>query len=147
MDAIKEAGYSGIIFDVENVDGTFDSINPLFDQAFRAAKRADLTVIVTVSHSAPYKTKSLLDGKKFVKSFAKSSNIDALSPQLYSTGTENQPDFDETFNCKDKGCTWDLYKTSKPRFIPSIVDSSHYDKVKEFFSNKGIKCSGFLQWK
>ena len=42
-------------------------------------------------------------------SWCDSDILDIISPQLYSTGIEGYPDFDETYNCKAAGCTWEKY--------------------------------------
>ena len=48
------SNYSGIVFDVEEVDGSSAVLIPLFQQLFSKAKGLNLTVVVTTSHSAPY---------------------------------------------------------------------------------------------
>lgn len=81
-----------------------------------------------------------------MKSWAKDANIDVISPILYSNGNESSPMFDETWACKNAGCTWDLYENAKARFVPTIVDASQYAEVKDWFAAKGIETSGFFQW-
>merc|ERR1711988_719650 len=51
-------GYDGIMFDVEKVRGSFDTVNPKFNAAFAAVKAAGMKVAITVSHTAPYDTDS-----------------------------------------------------------------------------------------
>lgn len=49
-----------------------------------------------MSHSAPYQTDTPEDAVAFVKAWCADPNVDILSPQLYSSGTERSPDFTET---------------------------------------------------
>ena len=58
MHLIKEAKYSAIVFDVEEVDGPSQTMVPLFAQAFAKAKQLGLKTVVTTLHSAPYATDS-----------------------------------------------------------------------------------------
>ncbi len=90
-------------------------------------------MIITTSHSAPYATDTPADAVNYVKAWVQDTNIDYISPQLYSDGTELTPDFSETGSCKDAGCTWDLYKNAFALMIPSIVDESHYQPSVDFF--------------
>jgi len=139
--------YEGVIFDVEIVKGSSGVIVPAFAQAFKAMKEQGLIVGVTTSHSAPYETDTPNVAVDLVKNWVKDSNIDFLSPQLYSSGLEGAPDFAETSNCKDAGCTWDLYVGMVPKMVPSLVEESHYVATKTFFANMGITTEGFFQWR
>ena len=80
MDDVPKAGYSGIVFDIEEVNGTAAEINPVFKSAFMKAKSLNLTIVVTTSHSAPSKTDTPQDAIDFVKFWANDSDIDILSP-------------------------------------------------------------------
>ena len=138
------ANYSGIVFDVEEVVGSSSTMAPLFAEAFAACKRLGLIVTVTTSHSAPYQTDTPADAVALLKAWVKDDNIDILSPQLYSSGQEQAPDFSPTANCAAAGCTWDLYAGSKPRIVPSIVDAQQYpDVIKSFPVGK---TSGYFEW-
>lgn len=97
MSLVKEANYSGVMFDAEIVSGDYTETIPAFAAAFKAAKSAGLGVMVTVSHSAPYHTDTPQDGVELIKAWVQDENIDVISPQLYSSGTETSPDFDETY--------------------------------------------------
>jgi len=99
----------GIVYDVEEVDGGSDEMVPAFAASFAKVKAAGLYVIVTTSHSAPYACDTPETAVALVKAWAQDSNIDILSPQLYSNGREGSPEFAETNSCKDAGCTWELY--------------------------------------
>jgi hypothetical protein len=68
-----------------------------------------------------------------IKAWAADTNIDYISPQLYSSGMEGQPVFDETSSCKATGCTWDLYKNSHAAFVPSIITHFHYPEIATYF--------------
>jgi len=143
----SNSSYEGVLFDVEIVYGTSATMVPAFASAFTKLKAAGLKVGVTTSHSAPYMTDTPQVAVDLVKSWVKDSNIDFLSPQLYSSGSEGAPDFAETSNCKAAGCTWDLYVGMIPQMVPSLVAESHYAATKTFFANKGITTEGFFQWR
>ena len=120
---------------------------PAFESAFAACQSNGLSVPVTTSHSAPYQTDSPQVAVDLVKSWVSDANINVLSPQLYSSGYETSPQFDETYNCKSAGCTWNLYQNSVAAFVPSIVAENQYSSTQSWFSaNYGITCDGFIQW-
>ena len=151
---IISAGYEGIVYDVEHVKGNSAEIISAFVASFKAAKDAGLGVIVTTSHSAPYEAldengvPDPLISTALVMEWCMDENIDMLSPQLYSNGFENVPEFAETNFCKGEGCVWDLYKNCKARFVPSINDESHLAASQAFFKNNyEIQVEGFIQWK
>lgn len=144
---IVNAGYKGVMFDVEEVTGPSSATVPAFAAAFAACKNLNLTVGVTTSHSAPYQCDSPEDAIALVKAWVVDSNIDILSPQLYSSGQESAPEFAETASCVTQGCTWDLYKGAKAVMAPTIVDVSQYAAVETYFqTNYGIATAGFFQW-
>ena len=76
-------------------------------------KHAGLRVAVTTSHSAPYQCDAPEDAVAFVKAWAADANIDILSSQLYSSGSETSPEFANSR--KAAGCTWDLCKGAHVR--------------------------------
>ena len=115
------------MFDAEEIVGSASVMVPAFHGAFAACKAANLSVGVTVSHSAPYQTDTPADAVALIKAWAADASIDILSPQLYSSGSEAAPEFAETASCKDAGCTWALYTGSKAAFAPSIVDATQLD--------------------
>lgn len=53
MDKIKKAGYSGIVYFVEQLQGNTGKMIGLFANSFKAAYDAKLSVIVTTPHSGP----------------------------------------------------------------------------------------------
>lgn len=134
---VKDAGFIGVCFDIESTQGENKYI-PAMEAAFKAVKDAGLKVIVTTSHSAPIKSGA---AKQVVASWVKSDNIDYLSPQLYSSGKEKQPQ-----TVTSSGVSWDVWKGAKATIIPSIVDGSHWEATNRFFQNQGIPLGGYLQW-
>ena len=84
------------MFDVEEVEGSSGTMVPAFAKAFAAVKRGGLRVAVTTSHSAPYQCDTPEDAVAFVKAWTADANIDILSPQLYSSGSESSPEYAET---------------------------------------------------
>jgi len=128
-------GYQGIAFDVEVGDAGLES---QYEAAFAAVKAGGLKVLVTVSHSEPY---GISDAKTLMKAFIASSNIDILSPQLYSSGSESQNDYTAV------GTPWSAYSASKALIAPSIVAASYYSSAVNYFAQHGVKLSGFIQWK
>ena len=93
IEMIKDAGFAGVCFDVEEAHGPTDELIEAFERSFAALKNAGLNVMVTTSHSAPYETDSDDARVKIVDAWVKSGNIDYLSPQLYSSGGEEEPEY------------------------------------------------------
>lgn len=133
----KFSKYDGIALDVEECDSGLESD---FTQALAAAKAKGMKTMVTISHSAPY---GCDDAGQLMQTFFADANTDYLSPQMYTSGEERTPDFDET---TDAGVPFAEYTKSKAAIIPSIVDQTHYEAVKNFFSAKGVLCHGYVQW-
>ena len=120
---------------------------PLYQQAFAKAKSLGLVTVVTTSHSAPYECDTTADAVNLVKAWVVDTNLDIISPQLYSSGYETSPEFAETSSCQAAGCTWNLYKGAHAKFVPSIVKSTQYATVVSYFKqNYGITCQGYIQW-
>merc|ERR1740133_403774 len=140
---IKEAGYEGVVFDVEVTRGGMLLVDSL-EEAFKKCKAADLVVMVTTSHTAPTGV-SLGDIRlKLIESWVKSDNLDIISPQLYTWGGEEEPEFDSTWPCDN--CTFTKYKGSKAQFMPSVVNGEHMKAVKKYFDKLKIPVSGYFQW-
>jgi len=131
------AKYDGIALDVEECDSGLASE---FTHALAAAKAKGMKTMVTISHSAPY---GCDDAATLMQTFFADGNTDYLSPQMYSSGEEQIPDFDET---TDAGVSFAEYTKSRAAIIPSVVDQTHYKAVKDFFSAKGVPCHGYVQW-
>eukprot|EP00746_Dinoflagellata_sp_MGD_P070390 gnl/MRDRNA2_/MRDRNA2_28830_c0_seq1.p1 gnl/MRDRNA2_/MRDRNA2_28830_c0~~gnl/MRDRNA2_/MRDRNA2_28830_c0_seq1.p1 ORF type:complete len:313 (+),score=45.81 gnl/MRDRNA2_/MRDRNA2_28830_c0_seq1:110-1048(+) len=138
---IKQGNFSeyvGIVFDVEECATV--GLASAFDSAFTAAKAQNLKVVVTVSNAAPY---GCADAQVLMRSFITSSNVDILSPQLYSAGNETQPNFADG----GKGIAWVDYLHATGKFVPSIVSSDQYATVQGYFQDTfHIVTSGYFQW-
>jgi len=131
----NNAGYNGIVYDIEEGDG---GLAGPFRDSFAACKRKGLGVLVTVSHSAPY---GVSDASALMDSFFSNSNIDYISPQLYTTGYEGSNGFEEV-----AGVTWSRYASSKAKVVPAIVTCGLYSNAQSFLAGKGVRTDGFIQW-
>merc|ERR1712034_79024 len=100
------------------------------------------------SHTAPYKTDSPEDGTAFLKAFLQDANIDMISPQLYSEGDEQIPEFDATGNCAAVGFGWKAYENMRDgmKLVPSIVEPNHYPAVKLTLEHAGLAPTGYFVW-
>ncbi|CAK0799420.1 unnamed protein product [Prorocentrum cordatum] len=144
-DTIIAAGYAGVIFDVEVAVGTNDALVSGFTSASQTLTSKGLQVGVTTSHSGPVEVSGGADAATLVKCWVADPNMAVLSPQLYTTGEEDTPDFDTTASCS--ACTWELWQGSSGAFAPSIVTASQYDEVSTYFSSEhGITTGGYIQW-
>lgn len=134
--------YSGILIDIEYVKG---NVGDAFLRLTKSLERASLGAAATTSHTGPFHCVDGCDGAELVRTMAADINLDVLSPQLYSTGNEESPDFAATWGCL--GCTWDLFRDARPRIAPSIVHSSQYVETKRHFKEElNITISGYIQW-
>jgi len=95
-------------------------------------------VLVTISHSAPY---GIGDAGTLMRSFFGDGNIDIISPQLYTSGTEGSNDYTTS-----GGVAWSEYRGAKARIAPSIVRTSLYQSAHQYFQTQGINISGYVQW-
>ena len=149
--AIKDAGFEGVAFDMEMTgDG---EIVQAQDRAFANVKRAGLLVLVTTSHSAPYAAASEEIKEALVESWVRSNDIDIFSPQLYTSGEEEEPEYDLTAcgapdadNPEASTCTYERLASMKAKWVPSLSNGKQYPGVKNWFAAKGITTSGFMQW-
>jgi len=151
LSTIQDAGFQGVAFDME-LTGDGDIVAAQ-ERAFANVKRAGLLVMVTTSHSAPYAAASEEIKEGLVESWIKSSDIDLFSPQLYTSGEEEEPEYDLTAcgqpsvdNPEASACTYERLKPMKAKWIPSLASDKQYPKVKKWFAAKGIKTHGFMQW-
>jgi len=145
IEAIKDAGFAGVCFDVEEAHGSAKDLIAAFERSFIALKQAGLRVMVTTSHSAPYETDSDATRVALVDSWVKSDNIDYISPQLYSDGQEAEPEYEA--EDPNRNVAYERYKGAKAKFVPSIASADQVDRVKLFFQQKGITVDGYVQWK
>jgi len=132
-----DAGFEGLCFDVEECDG---GLAADFEKAIAAAKAGGMKVFVTVSHSAPY---GCPDGADLVASFLQNENLEFVSPQLYTAGTEPCADF--TANDQLAWSGWAV--PAKTKIVPSIVDVYQYPQVYDWFkSMHNVIVAGYMQW-
>jgi hypothetical protein len=129
------AGYDGIVFDIEEGDG---GLSDAFKSCFSAARAKGYYVLVTVSHSAPY---GIPDAANLMRSFFPNSDINYLSPQLYSSGYETYNQYDTV-----AGVQWSEYASAKASVIPSIVTGSLYNDAASYFRSQGVTIDGYVQW-
>lgn len=128
--------YDGIAYDVEEgVSG----LETDFQLSFAAAKAKGFKVLVTVSHSAPY---DISDAAELMNSFFADSNIDILSPQLYTTGEEAENNYDTSH-----GVSWASYAACKAAIVPSLITSAFYPSAQAYFAEQGVTLKGYIQWK
>jgi hypothetical protein len=129
------AGYDGIVFDIEEGDS---GLSDAFKQCFRAARSKGFYVLVTVSYSAPY---GIPDAANLMRSFFPNPDINYLSPQLYTSGTETYNQYSTI-----AGVQWYEYASAKATVIPSIVTGSLYSSAESFFRSQGVTIDGYVQW-
>lgn len=145
IDKVKLAGFRGICFDIEAIDGGNELIDA-FEETFARCRNAGVEVFITTSHSAPYE--STIDQARFdiVDAWAKSSNIDYFSPQLYTQGSESTPDFTEATGAGGRTVEWGRFKNMKAKFVPSIVSELGVEDCKTYYAGKGVHLDGFVLW-
>eukprot|EP00798_Chlamydomonas_sp_ICE-L_P016845 gene16845-23125_t len=129
------SAYAGIVFDIEEGDS---GLATAFANAFAATKAKGLKVLVTVSHSAPY---GIPDAAVLMRSFFPNTNIDIISPQMYTFGTEASNDYTTV-----GGVMWEEYAKSKAAVVPSIVRASMYGDLQTVLSSRGVVVQGFIQF-
>ncbi len=130
------SGWDGIAYDVEEGDA---GLAGAFSTSFSNAKANGLIVLVTVSRAQPY---GISDGPALMKSFFTNSNIDYLSPQLYTSGSESGNQYDTA-----PGTTWNQFASSRAKFVPSVVlGSRDFPTASNYFSQYGIVVAGYVQW-
>jgi len=128
-------GYEGIALDIE--EGAAHLEDP-FAEVFKTAKQKGLDVLVTVSHCAPF---GVSDAGTLMHSFFSDSNIDILSPQLYTTGKEEANNY-----ATSHGISWSDYASCKAAVAPSIVKASMYPSARAYFDKEGVALKGYIQW-
>jgi len=141
LDSAINAGllrhYAGIVYDIEEGDS---GLAQAFANSFALAKSRGLKVIVTVSHSAPY---GIEDSYTLMHSFFSNTNIDAISPQLYTIGDEDSNDYSES-----GGVSWSDYKNARQAIVPSLISGgSYYTDAQNVFENEHmIRIQGYIKW-
>ena len=127
--------YVGIAYDIEEGES---GLADAFAQSFAAAKAKGFKVLVTTSRSAPY---GIGDAVSLMKAFFADPNIDFLSPQLYTTGSETQNQYTTA-----GFVTWEMFARANAKVIPSIVKASMYADAQAYFAQRGVTLAGFVQW-
>lgn len=126
--------WDGIAYDVEGGDS---GLSDDFAQCFAAAKAKGFKVLVTVSHSCPY---GIDDGPTLMSGFFADANIDILSPQLYTSGSESANDYTWA------RVPWTDYANCKAAIAPSMVKASYYDDGVSYFATQGVTITGYVVW-
>ncbi len=130
------ARYDGICLDIEEAD---PGLGNHYAQIISAIKGKGQGTLVTVSHSAPW---GISDAAALMQQFFANPQIDILSPQLYTSGSEKENDY-----ATSHGVTWDDWATAKAAIAPSIVTADLYASAEQYFSeHAGITLQGYLQW-
>lgn len=129
------AGWDGIVYDIEEGDSGLASA---FASSFANAKAHGFSVLITVRHSQPY---GIPDAASLMKSFFSNSNIDYISPQLYTTGSEPANDFTALETA------WNMYASARAKIVPSVVQGLRdFPSALKHFSHYGVTLAGFIQW-
>ena len=75
-------------------------------------------------------------------------------PQLYTSGTEGNPEFLHTPCSREVApgthwskCTWERLSPMKAKWVLSLASASHYAAAKAFFNQLGIEPIGYIQWR
>lgn len=126
--------YDGICYDIEEGNAGLSSA---FEQSFQIAKQTGFSVLVTISHSAPY---GVSDKTQVMDTILSSSNVDYVSPQLYTTGQETQNDY------ATSGYGWSNYANRQPKIIVSITQSNLFSDAESTFSTYGVSLAGYILW-
>ena len=133
--------YAGICYDIEKGQS---GLAAAFSESFAIAKNHGFKVFVTISHSAPY---GFSDKVQLMHHFFQDVNIDTISPQLYTSGTEASNDY------VYDGVPWSSYDSSIAKIVVSIVSAEYYDDAKDYFATpsrsgiqNGLQIAGFIQW-
>jgi hypothetical protein len=137
---IKKAGYVGICYDIEEADAGLASA---FAKSFSTAKASQLGVLVTVSYQASY---GLQDGASVMRAIFASSDVDYLSPQLYTTGKETKNDYSLNKDGTNSQITWESYSAAHAQIVPSIANAGLASDSSIFFAKIGITTHGYLSW-
>jgi len=141
ISAVRDAGFTGICFDIEAITGGVE-LADAFEDTFARCQLAGVDVFITTSHSAPIQAESDEARIALVDAWAKSDNIGYISPQLYSLGGVDLDLAEASGTSGPVG--WERYKNSKAKFVPSIFAAASLDEMKEFFAGKGLPVDGFV---
>ena len=129
---IKRAGWDGLCFDVEVCTPNVSFVDA-FKNCFAKCKQAGLKVLVTMSHTNPYQCQTGAgQGMDLVNSWINDSNVDYISPQLYSSGDSLEPS------------NLSMFKSVENKIVPSIPDVPDWDGLN---TKTGINNAGYIIWK
>jgi len=132
LSAIKSAGWDGLCFDVEVCPPNVSFVEA-FKDCFAKCKQAKLIVFVTMSHLVPYACKTGAgQGTDLVSAWISDSNIDYISPQLYTSGDTLEPS------------PLTQFVTVRDKILPSIPFESDFDGLA---AKTGLDCPGYITWK
>ena len=96
-------------------------------------------MFVTVSHSAPY---GIADAPTLMDAFLVSPDIDYISPQLYTTGTEATNDMEPAYNYP-----WNEWSKATVPVVLSIISDGYYtDAYDQFQELTGLNAVGWVMW-
>eukprot|EP00494_Astrolonche_serrata_P028902 UN29169 len=109
---------------------------------FAATKEKNLEVFVTISHSAPYDCPNKV---QMTRDILGNADVDYASPQLYTSGYETVPDtgFYDGLDWAEYG---DFQATNGWKFLPSIVDTSHFATTESYYDAYTVIVDGYVQW-
>lgn len=114
-------------------DGNLD-----FDSAFRAAKSAELQVMMTVSHSGG---SELSNAAGYMGNWLNNRNIDYIVPQMYSG------DYIGNFeSAASRSVPWSSWRSAVPTVVPAVPSISDCSAASNFLQQQGISSSGCIQW-
>jgi len=133
--------YTGIVFDVENIDWSvpITTLIASFNAVFAAAKKSNYTVIVTVGHDGYGSVPGLMP------TFLSSPYIDYLAPQLYDNGSCTDNPLVQT-NTTWPNTNWSAWVGATPKIIPAVTFIPLFCQVQAFFPPLGITLSGGIVW-
>ncbi len=102
-----------------------------FADCFAKCKAAGLKVLVTMSHLVPYSCQTGSgQGMDLVNEWIQDSNIDYISPQLYTQG--------DTLETADLS----IFKNAKAKIVPSIPYDFNWPDIQSL----GITPAGYISW-
>ena len=132
--------WSGIVYDIGEGD---KGLTNAFASSFKNSKAKGLKVLVTVSYSQPYSMGTVADANALMMSFLSNTNIDFISPQLYTSGTEAQ----NSYTVVNGGVPWSAFAKSRAKVVPSLaIGSRDYLEALNKFRTYGVTLYGYVQW-
>lgn len=106
-----------------------------------------LTVVVCVGHSgnigvtdSTYNPYGLPSDPTTMTAFLADPNVGYLSPQLYSSGSEDPPQYNVN------GLPWSAWASSGKKIIAAIPWAQQYSGAETWAQTQGITLNGFIQW-